>query len=762
MKNGNYWKVGAVALALILGATLSCTRSISVPVSPTFSAATATNTLPPTNTATVTPTSTPSKTPTFTITNTPNGPTATPTNTGTNTATFTITNTPTNTPTPTITYTPTNTPTPTPNPNLIADFEEGSMADVSQSGLSGSWYGVTSTGSSGMTAILNGGTGCSIGHFVSIGGTTGTAAPVYAALQGDFVNPTGPYSINSNAPANTNAFVFCIKSNTLSQVWFNVSSQATTQSSANCGMFVPVTSSWTSVTVCFNHMQVPSWAPASIAGQTFDANSNTAISAQWQVTAPSTTYDIELDNFQFAQVGGATCPSFTPTATINPLMIDDFENNTANIYAGPGGTGPVSWSGSWYTVTDGSVNIFPVTASGSWVDSAPGDASNYAAHVTISGSVTQNASFGFNFQGGTQTSTSTVNLSAYTGIIFDVKADASYPALGNYMTVQVGDSDTESAGGICSTCSDYHSAKVCLSTSWTPVTVFWSQLGQTGWGVPQVAFKPASIYGVSFAFPVSQNAGGMGVWVDNVQLTTAAPPAALGSKYISDFDFNDGGTSINPNLTNYPAAGAKGFQTVATAAGAVIMSPFVLCGSGDASNFAGAVSCAWTDPANSTYPSAQFQVFLMSTPSGGVTTYYNLPTGLTGIQFAWNVLTNTTSGTTPAGISLHYNNANIDGTSQYGTCTGGCWDDYTASLPNTAGGGWSNQSVAFSSMQQGYPSTTTPADACEPGGGASGAAFPYAGGCYNNTTIGFSWSAQSGNNAGNYVTYFEVDNVTFY
>src|SRR5262249_3859833 len=145
------------------------------------------------------------------------------------------------------------------------------------------------------------------------------------------------------------------------------------------------------------------------------------------------------------------------------------------------------------------------------------------------------------------------------------------------------------------------------------------------------------------------------------------------------------------------------------------------------------VNGVYTDAANNCYPSMQLQLNLFSN-SGGVTTYYNLPSGLTGIQFQWKVTQNISSGSTPSSYFFHYNNANIDGTVAQGQCTNGCWDDYVVSLPTSAS--WANQLVAFANMQRGGWGNPTPTDACQPVLPAKN--FPYAGGCYNNTTMGFS------------------------
>jgi len=138
VKIGNQLKFGLAILVLLLGVTLSCTRGISVPVSPSFSQVTSTptSTLPNTvtSTTTQTPTSTPTSTnastatntatltPTATVTDSPTfTASATPTNTNvggftnTFTPTFTVTDTPTLTTTNTVTTTPTFTASSTPS-----------------------------------------------------------------------------------------------------------------------------------------------------------------------------------------------------------------------------------------------------------------------------------------------------------------------------------------------------------------------------------------------------------------------------------------------------------------------------------------------------------------------------------------------------------------------------------------------------------------------------------------------------------------------
>ncbi len=170
-------------------------------------------------------------------------------------------------------------PTPTVNPDMIADFDEGGTADVTTNslGLNGVWYEIGSTGTNpvppaSLTPTTSGGCN-SNSNYVQVSGTTGSTAPVYAALQGDFVDTTNvaqPYNITTQAPAGTNAFIFCIQGSAPgNQVFFAVSDGATTQSSDNAGLMVPITGSWQSVTVCFNHMESQGFGVTTV-GHMFD------------------------------------------------------------------------------------------------------------------------------------------------------------------------------------------------------------------------------------------------------------------------------------------------------------------------------------------------------------------------------------------------------------------------------------------------------------------------------------------------------------
>ena len=366
MKIGNQLKFGSAVLILLLGITISCTRSISVPVTPNIPSG---NNNTPTatfaNTATTTPTSSPTNTPTVT-------PSATPTNTnpGGFTSTFTFTATVTNTPTATLsftstytytyTYTVTPTSTPTTNPNLIADFEEGGNGLVTTNGLGLSGYvsGVSDPNSTAVTSLISGGTGCSSGSYFSVTGTTGvtsvTNPAVYGELQGNFL--TGSPAPTYNIPAAYNAFVFCIQGHAPgNQVFFGVTDAATTASSDAAGQYIPISASWQSVTVCFDHMQSQGYTVTTV-GHMFDQT--TAVGFQWGTTTQSSTYTIQIDNFQFATVPVGNCPAFTSTPTPNPKIIDVFPANSNQIDVTNGR------NGYWYCYSELGIRSGTIPAGG--------------------------------------------------------------------------------------------------------------------------------------------------------------------------------------------------------------------------------------------------------------------------------------------------------------------------------------------------------------------------------------------------------------
>src|SRR5207302_389462 len=105
--------------------------------------------------------------------------------------------------------------------------------------------------------------------------------------------------------------------------------------------------------------------------------------------------------------------------------------------------------------------------------------------------------------------------------------------------------------------SDYHCIPVCLTAAWTPVTVFYSQLHQQGWGGSggTIVLNPAHAQQLIWTFPAGAT---VDFYLDSVSFTTAADPGALPNTRVDMF--RDGSAKNNPALTGLPA-GTVGWST---------------------------------------------------------------------------------------------------------------------------------------------------------------------------------------------------------
>jgi hypothetical protein len=176
------------------------------------------------------------------------------------------------------------------------------------------------------------------------------------------------------------------------------------------------------------------------------------------------------------------------------------------------------------------------------------------------------------------------------------------------------------------------------------------------------------------------------------------------------------------------------------------------------SNFAARLNATWTDPADGSYPLAEVEGNLNST-SGGVTTYYNLPSSFNGIQFYLNVDKLSVSGgvSTPT-LSVHYLNAYTSEPLGDGACTfsTGCYDDFIYTLPSSTSG-YQLVQVPWGNFARGGWGQTPTALGCP-----SCSQTDLNDGNWNPETIGFAWEAQSNNNAGSYAVDLDVDDISFY
>jgi hypothetical protein len=386
-----------------------------------------------------------------------------------------------------------------------------------------------------------GASGCSSGNFASIGGTIGTTAPTYAQLGGQFINGGAYYPINTGT---YNAFVFCIKSTQTTQVWFQVSDSATTVTAANSdfpGKFVPVSTAWTSVTVCFDQMQSQSWN-ATAAGHIFDPS--TAMAFSWEITTSGAAYDLEISNFAFAQVGTAACPSLTPTPAPNLALIDDFEGATStysdsvsNIFVIQDQAG--NWrDGYWYGYSDGTFSF------------GPGAGYNSATALECQSTQTNDAGFCLTFTnpgpGCSHNCAVTyynASVGGYTGISFWAKLNSMPAALcENAMPLEVDMVDNSAV-------TDHYQV-LPLTTTWTQFTVYYDHM--LSGGVSGTAVNPASISTIKFmplSLGVTVTTFSCDFLLDDIQFVTGAdpnPPTAFSSNMIDDFE-----NGINQSEWNY-------------------------------------------------------------------------------------------------------------------------------------------------------------------------------------------------------------------
>ncbi|HVZ79655.1 MAG TPA: carbohydrate binding domain-containing protein [bacterium] len=549
------------------------------------------------------------------------------------------------------------------------------------------------------------------------------------------VSPSFTQSTPTGTPTNTGTSTFTV-TNTPTFTFTNVPTN---------------TSTFTFTTTnTFTFTFTPTFSPTDTPGGNTSTPTNTGTN-----TATSTATGTPTDTFTPTQTPTNTAtstatstPTNTATNTPDPNLIDDFEDGDGQISPGSG-----AFNGFWNANSDGTAgsNIYPAAAS--WVDSsAPGNGSSYAAHVTC-GAVTQYANFGFTLMNPA----AAADLSAYTGIVFDVKMDVGS---GSLLTVAVSDVDTDMAGGVCSSCSDYHSTKVCMTTAWTPVTVFWNQLAQAGWGVPQAAFKPAQIFGVYFQFPTATN---MGVWIDNVRLTTATAPGPEPNTRVDTLPA--GSVLNNPSLTGLPT-GTQGWNNYFIGDGGYIIptvANIIQCG-GYVSTFRarnfGHISI--TNGPGSYHSYVMTDVLNAGGPLFDVS-------GFTGIKFYLNNNNGTPTSGGPLSSYFYVMIQETSAAGDGGNCSAHCYDHPGVDLTSYRGMGWTLVTAPFTSINWcnvagGYTYGSPPAP---PGGGASCGGWGTTGNLGNYPTglqnvTNFQFASTSGGNNVEVDIDLSVDDIEFY
>jgi hypothetical protein len=201
-----------------------------------------------------------------------------------------------------------------------------------------------------------------------------------------------------------------------------------------------------------------------------------------------------------------------PPPTCTKPLIDDMEHADGSILSN------CNRVGFWFTFNDATASATQTPAQGanflpSLIPNGGRGSSLHAAHTSGSGFTVWGAGMGFdlNDQGGSSTK-QTYDASSFTGFTFWVMAGQ-----GGATSVRfnVPTKATDPAGNICTPaakCNDHFGTTVNLTTSWTQVTVNFSQLQQLGWGTP-ATFQASQLYGVEFQFDPNKT---FDLWVDDI------------------------------------------------------------------------------------------------------------------------------------------------------------------------------------------------------------------------------------------------------
>jgi hypothetical protein len=188
---------------------------------------------------------------------------------------------------------------------------------------------------------------------------------------------------------------------------------------------------------------------------------------------------------------------------LNPLLIDDFEDGDGLLPQIGGRTG------AWFTFndgTDGGVQTPPPLSNFRPV--MPGFNSKYAGHTSGSGFNQFGASLSLGFGPGVPAPFYSVAM--YKGISFYAKSDKGMlPVI-----VSLPDVNTSPQGKICTTCYDNFSKTITMTSDWAFYLVLFSELKQTGYGVPQTGMVATSaVTNLTFSFEAN---AAFDFWIDNV------------------------------------------------------------------------------------------------------------------------------------------------------------------------------------------------------------------------------------------------------
>jgi hypothetical protein len=166
-------------------------------------------------------------------------------------------------------------------------------------------------------------------------------------------------------------------------------------------------------------------------------------------------------------------------------------------------------AGSWLAAHDDTPGAMMFPPSGLFAMSDSGDPCHgFAAHARGG----QFTIWGANFSFGLGSPYSAL---AYSGFSFWAKASMST----GVVRVSFPDGDTFPDGGICSTsggatgCWDHYGKRITLPSTWTKMTILFSELTTDGWGSVGRGFDPSRLYRIEFDLAVGAQ---FDVWIDEV------------------------------------------------------------------------------------------------------------------------------------------------------------------------------------------------------------------------------------------------------
>lgn len=199
-----------------------------------------------------------------------------------------------------------------------------------------------------------------------------------------------------------------------------------------------------------------------------------------------------------------------PTNTEPAPLVDDFEDGNKDILDNEGRVG------SWYAGNDGQGQQNP--ANGMAVIPAalsqPRNGSERALHTWGGPFQSWGALIGTSLAGDGETD-GPYDVSGYQGIRFYVRSGSQSPYTTRDLRFNMPTVATNAGGG-CSMCNDHFGVDITLSSQWQEVEVRFSQLGQEGWGVPDLNtpnLKQVTAIQFYFVDGVSFD-----LWVDDIEL----------------------------------------------------------------------------------------------------------------------------------------------------------------------------------------------------------------------------------------------------